>query len=77
MRENFVSILVVNIIGKLKWMHRFMKAVAGNLADEMAVKAANGTDFDLKEVFGKFRQVLKSTVRPDWISLRVVPLNRP
>jgi hypothetical protein len=34
-----------------------MKAVAGNLADEMAVKAANGRDFDLKEVFGKFRQV--------------------
>ncbi len=47
----------MNAIGKLKWMHRFMKAVAGNLADEMAVKAANGTDFDLKEVFGKFRQV--------------------
>ncbi len=45
--------------GKLKGMFHFVKRIAENLTEEMAAKADQGTDFELKEVFGKFRKVSK------------------
>jgi Cytochrome P450 len=42
--------------GKLKSMLRFVTGVAENLVQEFAAKAKLGTDFELKEVYGKFRQ---------------------
>lgn len=40
--------------GKLKTMLRFIRGVGENLAEEMDLKATQGEDFELKEVFGKF-----------------------
>ena len=45
--------------GKLKSMLHFVKGVAESLANEFDAKAKQGTDFELKEVFGKFREILK------------------
>jgi cytochrome P450 len=43
--------------GKLKGMYRFIQRIAENLSQELSVKAEQGTDFELKNVFGKFRNV--------------------
>ena len=43
--------------GKLKSMLHFVKGVAESLANEFDAKAKQGTDFELKEVFGKFREI--------------------
>ena len=40
-------------------MLHFVKGVAESLANEFDAKAKQGTDFELKEVFGKFREILQ------------------
>jgi hypothetical protein len=42
--------------GKLKGMLRFITGVTEHLVQDFAAKAKLGTDFELKEVYGKFRQ---------------------
>jgi cytochrome P450 family 9 len=43
--------------GKLKGMYQLIKSVAESLSEEICTQAKQGTDFELKEVFGKFRKV--------------------
>jgi len=40
--------------GKMKGMLKFIKHVAGDLTNEMEMKAKEGEEFELKDVFGKF-----------------------
>jgi len=40
--------------GKMKGMLKFIKHVAGHLSEEMELKAKEGEEFELKDVFGKF-----------------------
>jgi len=40
--------------GKMRSMYRFMLEIGSRLTDELGEKAEAGTDFELKDVFGKF-----------------------